>query len=220
MLDSRVNEILGRNLRQYRESTGKSRQVFASYFDGSPFTLQGYESGKKCPNFQRFVHICNSLQISPNTLLDGLFPWETEIDTIAQLDGLVRPLKGAAGQRIFGMQELYLKHALAVNPKITGSSFGTRLHLLRLDAGLDVDALAKHCMVARSTFQGYESGQYDPGLPIVLRLCEVFHLSPEYLLAPVLKKLSYTDPRMVDLRPTQIQFLYELSKYAVSNLCI
>lgn len=220
MLDNRVNEILGRNLRLYRESTGKSRQVFASYFDGSPFTLQGYESGKKCPNFQRFVHICNSLQISPNTLLEGLFPWETEIDTIAQLDGLVRPLKGAARQRISGMQDLYLKHAFESNPKFAGSPFGTRLHLLRLDAGLDGDTLAKSCLVARPTYQGYESGQYDPGIPIVLRICEVFHVSPEYLLAPVLKKLSYKDPRMADLRPTQIKFLYELTRYAINNLSV
>ena len=66
--------------------------------------------------------------------------------------------------------------------------------------------------------QGYESGQYDPSVPAVLRLCEVLGVTPEYLLAPALEKLSVLDEEIVDLYPQQIKSLQEITTYFIRTM--
>lgn len=216
-MESRYNEIFGQNLRKYRESLNQSRQIFVSIYGGSPHTLQSYESGNKAPNFRRFIHLSNSLRLSPNVLLDGLFPWKTELDNLQELQEMMQGLHGQFAQKIRGFQEIYLLDAIGGYPNLSGASFGTKIHLLRLNAGFDIDTISKRCMVAKPTMQGYESGQYDPSIPVVLRLCEIFGVSPEYLLAPVLDNLTYSDSRMVNLYPHQIKTFLDLSRYYINS---
>ena len=83
---------------------------------------------------------------------------------------------------------------------------------------MSIESLAEICRVSKSTMQGYESGQYDPPLPVTLHLCEAFGVSPEYLLAPYLQELTYVDARLADLKPIQIKTLLELSRYFKNNL--
>lgn len=66
--------------------------------------------------------------------------------------------------------------------------------------------------------QGYESGQYDPSVPAVLRLCEVMSVTPEYLLAPALVKLTYMNEEIVDLYPQQIKSLQEITTYFIRTM--
>lgn len=218
MADARLNEIFGQNLRNYRESLGQSRQIFSAAFNGSPYTLQSYELGHQCPNLKRFLNLCNTFQISPNLLLDSLFPWRTEMDEVRDLAALADGLYGQNAQKLVEFQDIYIRDTVETRPWMMGAPLGIRIHVLRMESGMNIDTLAKLCMVSRATMQGYESSQYDPTLPAVLHLCEVFHISPEYLLAPFLQKLSYPDARIADLRPRQIKTLLELSRYMRNNL--
>lgn len=216
MAKEQYNEIFGKNLRAYRESLGQTRLVFVRQYDGFVNTLASYETGEKGPSLKRFVHICNGLKLSPNALLNGLFYWETEIETLETLDETMGRLSGAERQKVIAVQNSFLSCVLETPPKLSGTNLGTRIRLLREDAGLDVSVLAERCMIAKSTLLGHESGQYDPSVQVILRLSEVFGVSPEYLLAPQLDKLSYPDERYANLRPREMKALLEITRNLVS----
>lgn len=218
MIDVRFNEIFGKNLREYRESLELPRHIFAGRYGGAASTLQSYESGKRCPNFKRFLEICNTFHVSPNRLFAGLYPWKTELDTIEKITADTRALGCIQQQRLRGLQAIFVKSALDVPSKLAGADFATRLHLLRVGTGCDAATVAGKCMIARATLQGYESGQYDPSVPAVLRLCEVLGVTPEYLLAPALEKLSFLDEEIVDLYPQQIKSLQEITTYFIRTM--
>lgn len=205
-------EMLGKNLKKFRESHGQTRQAFVNQYDGFVSTLQSYEAGKKGPNLKRFLHICNSLKISPNVLLEGLYPLKTEKDDLMALSALITELDGGKRQKVLYLQEMILRCLLDTPPQLNDKSFGERLHLLRIDAGLEVDELADQCTIAKSTLQGYESGQYDPSITVLLRLCEVFDVTPEYLLIADVKYPSYPDERYAFLRPRQIKSMLDITR--------
>lgn len=215
MAKERYNEIFGRNLRAYRESLGQTRLVFVRQYDGFASTLASYETGNKGPSLKRFIHICNSLRVSPNFLLDGLVPVRTELLEIQALHETMERLRGAERQKVQSVQSTFIRCALETPPGMREANLGTRLHLLRLDAGLEIEELAERCMIAKPTLQGCESGQYDPSVPVVLRMCEVFEVSPEYLLVPMLTHLSYADERLAYLRPRQIKALLDITRALV-----
>lgn len=215
MAKEQYNEIFGKNLRAYRESLGQTRLVFVRQYDGFVNTLASYETGEKGPSLKRFLHICRGVRLSPNVLLKGLFPWETELETLKALDEVMDGLTGAERPRIIAVQKIFLCCVLDTPPKLSDANLGTRIRLLREDAGLEVPELAERCMIAKSTLLGYESGQYDPSVPVILRLSEMFGVSPEYLLASELDKLSYSDARYAGLRPREMKALLEITRSLV-----
>ncbi len=215
MIDAQFNEVFGKNLREYRESLEMPRHIFAGKYGGSASTLQSYEAGSRCPNFRRFLEICNTFHVSPNQMFRGLCNWSTEKDNIRAITTISESLTEIQQGKLKGLQAIYIESAMKVPTKLAGNDFAARLHLLRVGTGYDAVTVAGRCMIARATLQGYESGQYDPSVPAVLRLCEVIGVSPEYLLAPALDKLSDLDECIADLYPQQIKTLEALSVYFV-----
>lgn len=213
-----LKRILGENLQRLRESRKQSRQAFAAECGIVADTVQSYELGYKCPSLKRFLTLCRAFEVSPNILLDGMFQWRTELDETRELERLASDLTGQKAQKLKEFQNIYLRDTIETRPWLLGAPFGTRLHILRKESQLTIGTLADKCLISKSTMQGYESGQYDPPLPVMLRLCETFGVSPEYLLAPYLQRLSYADPRIADLRPMQIKTLLALSQFFKNNL--
>ena len=156
--------------------------------------------------------------MSPNRLFAGLYPWKTELDTIEKITVDTRALEPIQQQKLKGLQTIFVKSALDVPSKLSGADFATRLHLLRVGTGYDAATVAGKCLIARATLQGYESVQYDPSVPAVLRLCEVMSVTPEYLLAPALVKLTYMNEEIVDLYPQQIKSLQEITTYFIRTM--
>lgn len=218
MAGTELTERMGKNIRKYRESIGKSRPIFAAACGISPHTLQGYESGNKCPNMTRFLDICYGSKVSPNRLLSELYTWKTEIDTLQELSAITQRLSDAQRAKLAGLQDIYLKYTLEAHPWLEGAPLGVRIHLLRQDINMDIASLAKLCMVSKPTLQGWESGQYDPSITGLLSLCRVFEVSPEYMLTTPTVTQVYQDARIVGLRPRQIKAFVDMSRYFCSCL--
>lgn len=218
MENGQYSEVFGRNLRHFREELKLTRIAFSSQFCVNANTLQGYESGKKMPGFKQFVTVCNSLRKPPNYLLDGLYPWKTELDALNELRSLIEGIDRRDRHRLTGLLEIVTRSLLKTPPKLDGVSFGTRLQYLRLDAEMEAPTLADRCSIAVPTLLGYESGQYYPGIPIVLKLCEIYGVSPSYLMAPVLTAPVYEDMHMASLRPRQIHMILEVARYYTRSL--
>lgn len=190
-----------------------TRREFAYLVDSNEYTIQGYEYGKKMPSLSNFIALCAALKQSPNDLLANLWEWETELDDWRELSILMELLEDGNRQKLEGLLKIIWRGMVNTPPRLNGVSFGTRLQMLRIDAGLEIEPIAKQCSVARSTLQGYESGQYNPSIQSVLRLSEVFHVSPAYLLYPKLDTRLYPECWLAQIRPRQIKTLVEVAKF-------
>lgn len=62
------------------------------------------------------------------------------------------------------------------------SDFGKRLKKLRSDAGFTQQQLAERMGVTKSVVSFYELRERTPSPEIVIKLCEIFHVSADYLL--------------------------------------
>lgn len=217
MVDAQINKVFGENLRQLREAAGQSRQIFAAECDISSYTIQSYELGRKGPTYKRFLHICNTKRVSPNQLLAGLLPNQSEIQTISALNEIFSGVNAITQHRIKGLLDIFISCMLKTEPTLAGASLGVRVQVLRQNMGMSTEDLAGECAIAKPTLQGYESGQFDPSLPTMLQLCEVLHVSPEYLMVSDLEYTACFDRRLLDLLPHELVALHTASKYMIST---
>jgi len=74
-----------------------------------------------------------------------------------------------------------------------------RLRELRLDHGLKQADLARELNVARTAISKYESGQLDLSSATILRLCEIFGCTADYLLGRSAVPSAELSPEEEDL---------------------
>ena len=218
MTKTKQNNHFGENLKCFRESLGETRTKFASDCGFSIYTIQNYELGRNSPNLERFLQICNAKRILPSRLLDGLIHSPTELTILHELEICMESLKLSQKQRVTGLLDILINCMLETEPKLSDANFGERIRILRINAGFEVDQLAEICMISVPTLQGYESGQYDPSIPVLLNLCQTFQVSPDYLLLPRLKWDPFPDNRMQNLLPHQIHSILQSTQYLLNNL--
>lgn len=205
--------VFGENLSQFRASRKMTTQAFSSTCDLSTYTIQNYELGRRIPNFRTFIKICNAYQVSPNLLLNGLYSAPNELSDLDTLNQVVSSLPEKEQMFLLGLLNFVLDSMVQTKPNLKGASFGTRLKLLRIASGLDVAEFSQQCFVAQSTLRGIESDQHDPSLPLLLAMCMRLNTTPEYLVAPALNKVSYSDSRYQYLRPEQFKTLVAIAMY-------
>lgn len=205
--------IFGANLSQFRASKNMTTQLFSAICDLSTYTIQNYQLGRRVPNFNRFIKICNAHQVSPNLLLHGLYSGPNELNDLDTLEQITNNLPENDQKFLQGLLTYVLDSMIKTRPNLDGASFGTRLRLLRIASGLDVPEFSQRCFVAQSTLRGIESDQHDPSLPLLLSMCNELNVTPEYLVAPALNCVSYSDPRYQYLQPEQFKTLVAIAAY-------
>ena len=60
--------------------------------------------------------------------------------------------------------------------------FAERLKELRIEKGLSQGAVSKALGLTRNAFTNYEMGIREPSLEIVVKICDFFDVSADYLL--------------------------------------
>lgn len=91
-------------------------------------------------------------------------------------------------------------------------AFGKRLKAVLHERQISVVALAKECGVTTVCIRKILGSLRLPSLPLFLKICNVLHLSPNYLLADDLEldvedQLSDTFKRLQQLTPKQIDIV-------------
>lgn len=212
--------LFGQNLKSFRESLGESRTRFASDCGFSMYTIQNYEIGRKSPNLERLLQICNVKKVLPSRLFCGVISTPTEEVLLQELETCLGSVKLSEKQRIMRLLDIWIDCMLDIEPKLCRAGLGERIRILRVNAGLKQDDLADACKISVSTLQGYESGQCDPSISALLHLCRVFQVSLDYLLYPRLQWEFLRDSRMFQLLPRQMQALLQSAQYLKSNFVI
>ncbi len=64
------------------------------------------------------------------------------------------------------------------------SEFSEKLKKLRVNAGYTQADVARRLGIASSTIGMYEQGRREPDMEIISKICELFHVSPTYLMSP------------------------------------
>jgi len=60
--------------------------------------------------------------------------------------------------------------------------FARRLKQLRLDKKLSQAKIAVHIGISDTQYQNYEYGKNEPTLTVIIKLCDYFNVSADYLL--------------------------------------
>lgn len=217
MTKARPTNLFGENLKSYRKSLGETRTEFAADCGCSMYTIQNYEIGRNTPNLAAFLQICNVKKVLPSRLLDGYSTGPTEVTIMNELENCLKPLKLSERQRIIGQLDIWINCILNTEPKLMHASFGERIRILRTNASLELRDVADACAISISTLQGYESGQHDPSIPVLLYLCQILQVSPNYLLYPRIDFKVPGDNRIFFLLPAQLHTLLQSAQYLKNN---
>lgn len=60
-----------------------------------------------------------------------------------------------------------------------------RLREIRIERGISQEEIAKAIGVSRSTYTNYELGNREPSLTILVKICDFFDVSADYLLGRI-----------------------------------
>ena len=71
------------------------------------------------------------------------------------------------------------------------SDFSANLKELRKQANMSQDSLAEQLSVSRQTVSSWERGKSYPDLDMLVRICEMLHVTPNKLLYPSEKRNQY-----------------------------
>lgn len=72
-------------------------------------------------------------------------------------------------------------------------AFGKRLNQARKERGLTGEKLAELCNINATYLRQIEGGVKVPSMPIFISLCQKLKVSPNYLLADIIKDNEYSD---------------------------
>ena len=68
------------------------------------------------------------------------------------------------------------------------SDFSKKLSLLRQERGVSQRTAATDLAISQALLSHYENGIREPGLPFVVRACDYYHVSADYILGRTLSK--------------------------------
>lgn len=176
--------------------------------------------GKTGIESKRYHEICNAKQVLPSRLLYGLIATPTEALILQELEACLKLVKPSERQRIGKLLDIGIGCILNTEPKLCRAGLGERIRILRVDAGLKICSLANACMISMSTLRGYESGQYDPSIQVLLNLCRIFQVSPDYLLYPCIEWKFPGDNRLFLMLPRQLRALLQSIQYLHENFVL
>lgn len=216
MADSSLAQLLGQNLMQVRDENSLSRVKASALCEIPIITIQAYELGRNTPSTTRFLQLCNGLSVSPNRLVRGLVSWSTEEQYIQEYEVLFDSLSSTKKAKISRIMDIAISAMHNASSTSDPESFGARLNRLHVNAGYDIARFADKILIGRGTLREYECGQLLPSLATLLRICETLEVSLEYLLAPMLNKISYPETRFVNLGPVQIKACLEIIRNIIN----
>lgn len=90
---------------------------------------------------------------------------------------------------------------------------GERLRKARLDIGLTQKALAIELKISAAAISQYESGKKFPRLNVFLRMVDILHVSPEYILGRDISVASNDTDYIVRLSKEDLNIINEIKKY-------
>lgn len=90
---------------------------------------------------------------------------------------------------------------------------GERLKKARLDARLTQETLGTLVGVSSSAISQYENGERSPSLDVFLRIIDILHITPEYVLGRDISVTSDNTDYVIHLSKEDIKIINEIKKY-------
>jgi transcriptional regulator with XRE-family HTH domain len=77
-------------------------------------------------------------------------------------------------------------------------TFGERLKDLRIKRGFKQYDLSDKLEMTRESISAYENGHAQPSIEVLIKLCDIFHVSADYLLG---RDITVTSGQVNDIKP-------------------
>lgn len=91
---------------------------------------------------------------------------------------------------------------------------GERIKKARLNAGLTQEVLAAYLNVSAAAISQYETGKKFPRLNVFLKMTDILHVSPEYILGRDVCVASSDSSYIIRLSKEDLEIISEIKKYA------
>lgn len=181
----------------------------------SNYTIQNYQYGRQKPSLKSIIGICKALDVSPNQLLDGCVRG-SEQDYIVNIIELIKKIPNDVVLTVEDWLNIILNYLEEIS-NISDAGYGKRLRTLREESRLSLVDVATICHIVPDTLKQIECSQTYPGIELFLELCEIYHVSPEFLLGHDIHISHSSDTPLVArlrfLTPRQLVLLYDLAGY-------
>lgn len=202
----------GERLRLWREKLGLSQEQLADRCGSSEPAVRSYEKDRNRPSYDTIVKVCDAMLVNPDFLMqDDLIanPYEDRTQLFSDLVKL-SPSSYSIVKSFVDSLKLQCDKT---------STFGDRLKNSREHAGLYQEQLASACVSSAQVIRSYEKNRNRPGYNMIIQLCNVLHVNPDYLMQDDLSFNPYEERNetindIAKLAPTE----YNLVKGLVENL--
>ena len=91
------------------------------------------------------------------------------------------------------------------------------LYEIRKEKGMSQIALSVKLGVSQETISAYENGKAYPSVDVLLKLCEIFNVSSDYLLDRTDIKLTINDFCDKNLSPEELELVSNFRKLSFSK---
>lgn len=207
--------IFGANLGKIKKQRKMTVQHIASAAGVSYYTVRGYLDGRQRPSVKALVKLAEALSVTPNKLLDGMCPRQTEHSSIEAYKNNIQRLSAHSLDKVV---DIFIQALLDSAPSFIGAeNCGERIRVCRMEAGCSVGNFAKLCKISQSTLSNIEAHQSLPSIDVFLDICELLHASPSLLLGSEVMD-SDCPEKLRNLTPKQLYSVSKLTKALLHSL--
>ena len=157
------------------------------------------------------VRICNQFDYPINDFFASLGGKPRDQKLIARIYSNFDMLPEIKRKQIYQMIEPLVQSMVEAMPDLKNAGFGQRIRILREDIRMTLAEAARSSNLQPDSLKVLESNQRLPSIATFLKLCETFHVSPEYLLCNSLTYTFAVDKMLYALTPRELAALAESS---------
>ena len=177
-----------------------------------PFsTFETYLYARNIPALDMVVRICNQFDYPINDFFASLGGKPRDQKLIARIYSNFDMLPEIKRKQIYQMIEPLVQSMVEAMPDLKNAGFGQRIRILREDIRMTLAEAARSSNLQPDSLKVLESNQRLPSIATFLKLCETFHVSPEYLLCNSLTYTFAVDKMLYALTPRELAALAESS---------
>lgn len=208
-----IKQAISGSLKAIKSSRSLETAMMADLLDIPTRTLEGYLYAQSTPSLGTVIQICNQFNYPINDFFESLIEGSTEQQPILEISASIHSLTEWKRNQIFRVITPIMQSMSQGFPSLENADLGQKIRVLRKDMNTSMGDIAKICKISSDTLKGIESSQHLPGILLFIKLCNLLHVSPEYLLYRELTYPLNSKREFYSLTPRQITALSDSVHY-------
>ena len=210
-MSKEIKSAISDSLKKIKAEQDMEVSLMADLLNIPISTFETYLYARNIPALDMVVRICNQFDYPINDFFASLGGKPRDQKLIARIYSNFDMLPEIKRKQIYQMIEPLVQSMVEAMPDLKNAGFGQRIRILREDIRMTLAEAARSSNLQPDSLKVLESNQRLPSIATFLKLCETFHVSPEYLLCNSLTYTFAVDKMLDALTPRELAALAESS---------